>query len=224
VDTLVEVDGEPWVFVDTAGMRRRYRHGEDTELYSVDRTRAAIADADLVLFLVDGSRPLGEQEQRLASLLRDAGRGVVLVVNQWDRVDETRRADLERELDRLLRFAEWAPRVNTSALTGRGVRRIVPSLRRVWEQYRRRIPTGELNQFLQEAMQQTPPPIQSGKILRIRYITQVQTRPPTFVAFTNRPIPMAYRRYLERQLRERYGFEGVPIALEDRPGRGPGAA
>ena len=216
VDTMVEVDGEPWVFVDTAGMRRRYRTGEDTELYSVDRTRAAVEQADLALFVIDGSRPLGEQDQRLAALLREAGRGVILVINQWDRVDADRREELERELDRLLSFFRWAPRVNISALTGRGVRRIMPTVRDVWGQYRQRIPTRALNQWLDDVTQRTPPPTQSGRTLKIRYVTQVEAGPPRFVAFTNRPIIPAYRRYLERELRASFGFQGVPLVIDDR--------
>ncbi len=216
VDTMVEVDGEPWVFVDTAGMRRRYRTGEDTELYSVDRTRAAVEQADLSLFVIDGSQPLGEQDQRLAALLREAGRGVVLVINQWDKVDEERRYDLERELDRLLNFFHWAPRVNVSALTGRGARRIMPTLRDVWGQYQQRVPTRALNQWLEDITQKTPPPTQGGRSLKIRYITQAEAAPPRFVAFTNRPLVPAYRRYLERELRASFGFAGVPLAIDDR--------
>ncbi len=216
VDTMVELDGKAWRFIDTAGMRRRYRHGEDTEMYSVDRTRAAIAAADLVLFMLDASEPLGEQDQRLASLLQDHRRGLVLVINKWDQLDEDRRHDLEKELDRLLSFASWAPRINISALTGRGVQRVVPTLERVWEQYRRRIGTSELNHLLREVTDATPPPLQSGKVVRVRYLTQPETAPPTFVVFANRMIPAAYRRFLERKLRERYGFEGVPVKLEPR--------
>jgi GTPase len=227
VDTMIELPGEvgpdgtatpePWVFVDTAGMRRRYRHGEDTELYSVDRTRAAIEQADLVLFVIDASEPLGEQDQRLAALLRDAGRGIVLVCNKWDEVDEDRRGDLERELDRLLSFASWAPRVNISALTGRGIRRVVPQLRTVWTNYGRRVPTRVLNQLLEEAVAAHPPPRQGNKQLRIRYATQAEVAPPRFVLFSNGRLPASYRRYLERALREAHDFTGVPLSLDDRP-------
>jgi GTPase len=227
VDTMIELPGppgpdgtavgEPWVFVDTAGMRRRYRHGEDTELYSVDRTRAAIAQADLVLFVIDASEPLGEQDQRLAALLRDAGRGIVLVCNKWDEVDEDRRYDLERELDRLLSFASWAPRVNVSALTGRGLRRVVPQLRTVWDNYQRRIPTRLLNKLLEEAIAAHPPPRQGQKQLRIRYATQAEVAPPRFVLFSNGRLPSGYLRYLERSLREAHDFTGVPLLLDDRP-------
>lgn len=216
VDTMVEIDGRAWTFVDTAGMRRKYRHGEDVELYSVDRTRYAIEAADLVLFLIDGSDEISDQDQRLAALLRDAGRGVVLVVNKWDHVDEERRFDLERELDRMLSFASWAPRINVSALTGRGTRRVLPTLLRIWEQYTRRVPTSELNRFLREAVDHNPPPLQGGRMVRVRYLTQVGSAPPVFVAFANREIPAAWRRYLERRLRETYGFEGVPVTIEER--------
>ncbi len=215
VDTMVEIDGEPWVFVDTAGMRRRYRHGDDTELYSVDRTRYAVEHADLVMFVLDASEPPGEQDQRLAALLRDAGRGVILVCNKWDLVDEERRHDFEKELDRLLRFAAWAPRVNVSATSGRGVRRLLPQLRKVWSAYHRRVPTRELNQFLEQATTQHPPPRRGNRPIKIRYVTQAETAPPRFVLFANARVPDGYRRYLERELRARYDFTGVPLSFED---------
>jgi len=217
VDTMVEIDGRPWVFVDTAGMRRRYRQGEDTELYSVDRTRRAIEGADVVLFVIDASEPLGEQDQRLAALLRDAGRGVVMVCNKWDLMDEERRTDLERELDRLLSFARWAPRVNVSATSGRGVRRLLPQLATVWENHGRRIPTRELNRVIADAVEQHAPPRQGDRQLKIRYATQPEVRPPRVVLFANGRLPHGYLRYLERTLRDRYDFTGVPLMLEDRP-------
>jgi GTPase len=217
VDTMIELDGEPWVFVDTAGMRRHYRRGEDTELYSVDRTRAAIEAADLVLFVIDASEPIGEQDQRLAALLRDAGRGVVLVCNKWDLVDDDRREQLERELDRLLSFAAWAPRVNISAETGRGVRRLLPQLRTVWGHYHRRIPTRELNRVIGEATARHPLPRRGNKQLKVRYATQAETAPPRIVLFANGSLPDGYRRYLERVVREHYDFTGVPLTLDDRP-------
>ncbi|MFT4745238.1 MAG: GTP-binding protein [Nitriliruptoraceae bacterium] len=216
VDTMVEIDGEPWVFVDTAGMRKKYRNGEDTEMYSVDRTRIAIESADLVLFLIDASEPIGEQDQRLAALLRDAGCGIIMVCNKWDLVDDERRLELDKELDRLLSFASFVPRVNISATTGRGVMRVLPQLREVWEQYTRRIGSGELNRWLGDATERTLPPIRSGKQARLRYVTQAETRPPVFVAFTNGDIPPAYRKYLERDLREKFGFAGVPLFIRDR--------
>lgn len=217
IDTMVEVEGQPWVFVDTAGMRRKYRSGEDTELYSVDRTRDAIANADLVLFVIDASEPIGEQDQRLAGLLRDAGRGVVLVCNKWDLVDEVRRGDFERELDRQLAFAAYAPRVNISARTGRGARRLMPQLATVWAYYRRRIPTRELNTLVNDAVARHPLPRRGTRQLKIRYATQAEVAPPRFVLFANGKLPDGYRRYIERRLREKYEFTGVPLAIDDRP-------
>jgi GTPase len=224
VDTMVEIDGEPWVFVDTAGMRRRYRHGETTELYAVDRTRAAVEAADLVLFVIDASEPLGDQDQRLAALLRDAGRGVVIVANKWDLVDEERRERLDVELERELGFASWAPRVNVSALSGRGLRRVVPMLRLVWGNYTRRVRTPELNRLLEDATAKHAPPRDGNRPLRIRYATQAETAPPRFVLFANGSIPDPYRRYLERVLRESYDFTGVPLAVDDRRSGGRGTA
>jgi GTP-binding protein len=143
----------------------------------------------------------------------------VLVLNKWDLVDEDRRYYLEKELDRLLGFASWAPRVNISAATGRGVKRLMPHLRTVWRNYQRRVPTRELNRFIEEATAQVPPPIQGNKALRVKYVTQAETAPPSFVAFTNGKLPASYRRYLERQLRERYDFTGVPVSIAERPPR-----
>ncbi|MGH3440622.1 MAG: ribosome biogenesis GTPase Der [Nitriliruptorales bacterium] len=219
VDTLVAFDDEPWVFVDTAGLRRRYRHGEDAELYSADRTRRAVEVADLVLFVVDASEAIGEQDQRLAAMVRDAGCGVVVVLNKWDLVDEERRHDLERELDRLLGFTAWAPRVNVSALTGRGVGRLVPRLRAVWDACRTRVPTAELNRWLDEVTRRVPPPAGRGRRpVRVKFITQAEARPPTFLAFANGTLAPAYVRYLERELRASYEFEGTPLKIEQRRG------
>ena len=217
VDTMVSIDGKPWVFVDTAGMRRRYRHGEDTELYSVDRTRDAIASADLVLFVIDASEPISEQDQRLAGLLRDAGRGLIMVCNKWDQVDEDTRLQFERELERMLGFAAWAPRVNVSALTGRNLNKLMPALEVVWQNYLRRIPTRELNRVIAEATAQHAPPRRGQRPVTIRYVTQAEVGPPRVVLFANGRIPHGYRRYLERILREHADFSGVPIMIDDRP-------
>lgn len=223
VDTLVELGGRTWCFVDTAGLRRRYRSGEATELYAVDRTREVIESADLVLFVLDASVPIGDQDQRLAALLRDAGRGVVLVCNKWDLVDEEARRVLEDGLERELGFATWAPRVNVSAGTGRGVRRIAPLLERVWADFTRRIPTAELNRLMERATAEHPPPRVGARQARVRYAIQPETAPPRFVLFTNAALPDPYLRYLERRLREAHGFVGVPIAVEvrGRETRGP---
>lgn len=220
IDTLVQLDGQDLVFVDTAGMRRKYRSGEDLEQYAVDRTRAAIERSDVALFLIDAGEPIGAQEQRLAAMLREAGCGLVIVLNKWDTVDEERREDLERELDRLLSFAAWAPRVNVSALTGRAVSRLAPAIATVLRNHRRRISTGELNQVISRAIEDHAPARNGTRTVRIRYAVQVDVAPPRVLLFASGPVEDSYRRYLERILRERYDFSGVPLAIETR-GRRP---
>lgn len=220
IDTLVQLDGQDLVFVDTAGMRRKYRSGEDLEQYAVDRTRAAIERSDVALFLIDAGEPIGAQEQRLAAMLRESGCGLIIVCNKWDTVDEERREDLERELDRLLNFASWAPRVNVSALTGRAVSRLAPAIATVLSNHRRRIPTSVLNQVIGRAVEDHAPPRSGTRSVRIRYAVQVDVAPPRVLLFANGPVDDSYRRYLERVLRERYDFTGVPLAIETR-GRRP---
>ena len=216
IDTLVTVDGQDLVFVDTAGLRRRYRSGEDVEQYAVDRTRAAIERSDVALFLIDAGEPIGAQEQRLAAMLRDAGCGLVVVLNKWDTVDEERRDELERELDRLLGFATWAPRVNVSALTGRAVSRLGPAIATVLANHRRRIPTGELNQVIGRAVEDHAPARSGTRPVRLRYAVQVGVGPPRLLLFANGPLEDGYLRYLERTLRERYDLSGTPVVLETR--------
>ncbi|MFW5933957.1 MAG: hypothetical protein ACOCT8_04420, partial [Actinomycetota bacterium] len=135
----------------------------------------------------------------------------------WDLVDDERRGELERELDRQLGFAAWAPRVNVAAATGRSVGRLLPQLRRVWANYRRRIPTRQVNRLIADAVAAHPPPRHRQRPLKIRYATQVEVAPPRFVLFANGPVPDGYRRYLERTLREQVDFTGVPLMIEDRP-------
>jgi GTP-binding protein len=219
IDTRVELDGREWVLVDTAGLRRRYRSGEDLEQYAVDRTRAAVERADVALFVVDAGEPIGAQDQRLAALLRDAGCALVVVINKWDLVDEDRRLELERELDRLLSFAAWAPRVNVSAATGRGVSRLAPALVRVLANHRRRIPTSVLNQLVARAVEEHAPARAAQRPVRVRYAVQVAVSPPTVLLFANGPVDESWRRFLERRLREDHDFEGTPVIVEDR-GRG----
>jgi GTP-binding protein len=214
IDSVLRLrGGGSYRFIDTAGLRRKARRGDATEYYSTVRTVDALHRADVALLVVDAAESLGEQDQRLARQVIDAGRGMVLMLNKWDRVHEDRRVELDRELDRLLAFTSFAPLLRTSALTGRGLRHLGALTDQVFEQWTRRITTGQLNTWLADTVAATAPPMQRRRPVRLRYITQVAVAPPTFRVFTNGPLPQAYVRYLERSLRDAYGFIGTPLRI-----------
>ena len=212
VDSLIELGDRTWRFVDTAGLRRKVGQASGHEFYASVRTRGAIDAAEVVIVLIDGSQPLTEQDQRVLTMVIEAGRALVLAFNKWDLVDDDRRYDLGREIDRELAQVQWAPRVNISAKTGRSVQKLVPALETALESWDSRISTGRLNAFLKEVVAATPPPVRGGKQPRILFATQATTRPPTFVLFTSGFLEAGYRRFLERRLRETFGFEGSPCA------------
>ncbi len=216
VDSLVELDGEVWRFVDTAGLRKRVNTASGMEYYASLRTRAAIEAAEVAVVLLDASEPIAEQDQRVISMVADAGRALVLAFNKWDLVDDDRRLALTRELERDLVRVQWAERVNVSALTGRAVAKIAPTLRTALASWDTRIPTGRLNGWLGDVVAATPPPVRGGKQPKILFATQAQTRPPTFVLFTSGFLEAGYRRFLERRLREEFGFTGSPIRMSVR--------
>ena len=216
VDSLIELDGKVWRFVDTAGLRRKVGQASGHEFYASVRTHGAIDAAEVVLVLIDGSVPLTEQDQRVLSMVIEAGRAMVLVFNKWDLVDEDRRLELEREIDRQLAQVQWASRVNISAKTGRAVQKLVPAMENALASWDRRITTGQLNSFLKEIVAATPPPVRGGKQPKILFGTQATARPPTFVLFTSGFLEAGYRRFIERRLRETFGFEGSPIRINVR--------
>ena len=216
VDELVELGGSVWRFVDTAGIRRRAAEASGHEYYAVLRTRAALEKAEVAVVLLDAGNPLTEQDQRIISMVVESGRALVLAFNKWDTVDEERRRYLEREIEQDLAHVSWAPRVNVSALTGRAVAKLVPALAAALDGWETRVPTGRLNQFLGELIAAHPHPVRSGKQPRILFGTQAAIRPPTFVLFTSGYLEAGYRRYVERRLRETFGFAGTPIAVNMR--------
>lgn len=216
VDSLIELGGKTWRFVDTAGLRRKVGQASGHEFYASVRTHGAIDAAEVVMVLIDASQPLTEQDQRVLSMVIEAGRALVLVFNKWDLVDEDRRYVLGREIDLELAQVQWAPRVNISAKTGRAVQKLVPALETALTSWDTRIPTGRLNTFLKEVVAATPPPVRGGKQPRILFATQAASRPPTFVLFTTGFLEAGYRRFLERRLRETFGFEGSPIRINVR--------
>ena len=213
VDSLVEIDGETWRFVDTAGLRRRVREASGAEYYSSLRTASAIESADVVLLLLDVSEPISDQDLRVADTAADAGKAMVVLLNKWDLLDEDRRERLDREIERELARFGWAARLAISARTGRGIRRITPAMTAALANWRKRISTGELNAFFAEVVSATPPPVRSGKQPKILFATQPGIEPPKFVLFTSGPLEASYQRFLERRLREHFGFDGTPIDL-----------
>jgi GTP-binding protein len=216
VDSLIELDGRIWRFVDTAGLRRKVGQASGHEFYASVRTHSAIDSAELVIVLVDASQPLTEQDQRVLTMVIEAGRALVLAFNKWDLVDEDRRFLLDREIDLQLAQLQWAPRVNISAKTGRAMQKLVPAMETALASWDKRISTGQLNTWLKEVVAATPPPVRGGKQPRILFATQATARPPTFVLFTSGFLEAGYRRFLERRLRETFGFEGSPIRINVR--------
>ena len=216
VDSLIELGGKTWRFIDTAGLRRKVGQASGHEFYASVRTHGAIDAAEVAIVLIDGSQPLTEQDLRVLSMVIEAGRALVLAFNKWDLVDEDRRYQLDREIDRELVQVQWAQRVNISAKSGRAVQKLVPALEKSLESWDKRVPTGRLNTFFKEIVAATPPPVRGGKQPRILFATPATARPPTFVLFTTGFLEAGYRRFLERRLRETFGFEGSPIRINVR--------
>ena len=216
VDEVIELGGKPWRFVDTAGIKRRFRESQGADYYAALRTSSALDRAEVAVVLIDASEPLTDQDMRILSMVIDAGRALVIAYNKWDLTDEERRHYLEREIERALYSARWAPRVNISAETGRNVARLVPALETALASWDRRIPTGQLNAWLTRLVQETPPPMRGGRLPKILFATQAGTRPPHIVLFTTGFLEETYRRFIERSLREEFGFEGTPVKVTMR--------
>ena len=216
VDSLIELGGKVWRFVDTAGLRRKVGQASGHEFYASVRTHGAIDLAEVVIVLIDASQPITEQDLRVLSMVIEAGRALVLAYNKWDLVDEDRRDLLDREIDRELVQVRWAQRVNISAKTGRAVQKLVPAMEGALASWDTRIATGPLNTWIKEVVAAMPPPVRGGRQPRILFATQATARPPTFVLFTTGFLEAGYRRFLERRLRETFGFEGSPIRINVR--------
>jgi GTP-binding protein len=216
VDELVVLGGRTWRFVDTAGIRRRVREASGAEYFASLRTAAALERCEVAVVLIDASEPMSEQDLRIVSTVVDAGRALVLAYNKWDLVDEDRRLMLDREIDRQLIRVTWAPRVNVSARTGRHAERLVPTIDTALAAWETRVPTARLNAFLGQLVAAHPHPLRGGKQPRILFATQADTRPPRFVLFTTGFLEASYRRFVERRLREEFGFAGTPIEISMR--------
>jgi len=217
VDELVQLGGRTWRFIDTAGIRRRVKEASGHEYYASLRTNTAIERAEVVVMVVDASEPVSEQDQRIITSVAETGRALVIAFNKWDLVDEERRYYLDREVERDLVRVQWAPRVNITARTGWHVERLVPALDAALEGWTTRVGTGALNSFLGRLVAEHPHPVRGGRQPRILFGTQASVAPPTFVLFTTGRLEASYLRYVERRLREEFGFVGTPIHVQQRP-------
>jgi GTP-binding protein len=220
IDTPFEKDGQKYVIIDTAGMRKRGKVYEATEKYSVMRAMRAIERADVVLVVLNGEEGIIEQDKHIAGYAHEAGKAAVFVVNKWDIVekdDKTMHQFSQRIRDHFL-FMTYAPIVFLSAKTKQKLHKLLPVVDQVAEQHHMRVPTHLLNDVVSDAVAMNPPPTDKGKRLRINYATQVAVKPPTFVFFVNDPELMhfSYERYLENRIRAAFGFEGTPLRLFTR--------
>jgi len=216
VDELVQLDGVTYQFVDTAGIRRRVKEASGHEYYAFLRTQTAIERAEVVIVVIDASEPVTEQDLRILDMVEEAGRAMVIAYNKWDLTDEERRRYLQREIERDLGHVIWAPTVNISALTGRNVTKTGTAIAEALEGWETRISTGKLNAFLGKVAAAHPHPVRGGKQPRILFGTQAHACPPTFALFTTGQFDPQYVRFVERRLREDFGFHGSPVHVEVR--------
>src|SRR5688500_12978906 len=217
VDELVDLGGRTWRFIDTAGIRKRVKEASGHEYYASLRTSTAIDRAEVAVVVLDAEQSISEQDMRIIQTVREAGRAMVIAFNKWDLVDDERRYYLEREVERDLVQVQWAPRINVTARTGWHVDRLVPALDKALEGWETRVPTGALNTFLGRLVGEHPHPVRSGKQPKILFATQPSTSPPTFILFTSGKLDASYERFIERRLREQFGFVGTPIVINQKP-------
>jgi len=212
IDTLVETEDGPLVFIDTAGMRRRSRIDDSAEYYSLVRALKAIDGADIAMLIIDATVGVTSQDQRLAERIDVAGCPILIVLNKWELIQSEERRQVEADLARLLYFIDDAPVLKMSALTGMGVHKLRPVLQDAIEQYHRKIPTRDVNRIIAAAQQKQP----AGGGARVLFAVQGANDPPTFTLFVNRDLPQPYIRYLERSIREAFEFGSTPLKLRVR--------
>lgn len=220
IDSYISYRDRPYVLIDTAGLRRKRYIDENSERYSVVRTLRAIERADVCVMMIDASQGITEQDSKIAGYAHDQGKGMILFVNKWDLIDKDTHTSrkFEKEIREELPFLSYAPIIFASVETGQRIAKLFPLIETVYQNYQMRISTGVLNEIINEAILYNPPPTDKGERLKIFYMTQVGIGPPTFVIFVNRIALMhfSYARYLENQIRARFGFSGVPMRLEIR--------
>lgn len=216
VDELVTVGGSVYRFIDTAGLRRRVREASGHEYYASLRTQGAIERAEVCVVVIDASEPIADQDLKILSMVEEAGKALVIAFNKWDLTDDERRRYLAREVERDVQAFAWAPQVNMSALTGRNVDKLRNAIEEALAGWETRVTTGQLNAFLGRVAAAHPHPVRGGKQPRVLFGTQAQNCPPTFVLFTTGPLDPQYVRFVERRLREEFGFHGTPVLVDFR--------
>jgi GTP-binding protein len=216
VDELIEFGGSIWRFVDTAGLKKRANQASGTDYYATLRTQTALERCECAVVVLDASVPISEQDLRVITMVEEAGKAMVIVMNKWDLVDEDRRTQLDKEIERHLDQVEWAQIVNVAAMTGWHRDRLAPALRTAIDSWERRVPTSKLNSFLGALIGATPPPVRGGKQPKVYYATQAGIAPPKFVVFSSGWIEASYRRFIERRLREEFKFPGTPVQVAIR--------
>ena len=216
VDSLLSFGGSTWRFIDTAGLKKRANQDSGTDYYASLRTATALERCEVAVVVLDASEPITEQDLRVITMVEEAGKAMVIVMNKWDLVDDDRRNQLDREIDRHLDQVEWAQRVNIAAKTGWHRDRLAPALRTALDSWERRVPTAKLNSFLGALIGATPPPVRGGKQPKVYYATQAGIAPPKFVVFSSGWIEASYRRFIERRLREEFKFPGTPVQVAVR--------
>lgn len=221
IDSVVDINGDRYLFIDTAGLRRKSKVKEEIERYSVVRSMLAIDRAEVCLLMIDANEGVTDQDEKIAGLAHENGKGIVIVVNKWDTIEKSDKTMTEytNGIRKALNFIAYAPVVFISAKTGQRVNRLVETIKYVNEQHGMRIKTGALNEVISEAVMMKQPPVEKNKMLKIYYVTQPVTKPPTFIFFVNDDtiVHFSYERYLENQLRQHFGLEGTPIRLIFRP-------
>ena len=217
IDTEIVYNGTEYVFIDTAGLRRKSKIKENIERYSIIRTVAAIERSDVVILMIDATEGVSEQDAKIAGIAHDRGRGLIIAVNKWDAIEKDNHTVKEytKKVRDILSFVPYAEIIFISALTGQRTKKIFDLLETVIENHAMRIQTGVLNEILMEAVALQQPPSDKGKRLKLFYMTQVSTKPPTFVLFVNKKELMhfSYQRYIENRIRDTFGFMGTPIRI-----------
>nr|WP_317356501.1 ribosome biogenesis GTPase Der [uncultured Tyzzerella sp.] len=215
IDTPYEKDGQKYVFIDTAGMRRQSKIKESIEKYSIIRAVAAVERADVCVLMINATEGITDQDTKIAGIAHEAGKPTIIVVNKWDLIEKDNKTmnNFIKEIDKEFKYMSYAPKMFISALTGQRVHKLFETIKYCSENSARRISTGMLNDVLIEAMALNQPPAEKGRPLKIYYITQVSVKPPTFILFVNDTelLHFSYKRYIENQLREAFGFSGTPI-------------